>query len=225
MAVKDIDSLIKTGVRSLATICPFTAPLAQAWNEYETKMKFLRIEEFFTTLNEEFKRLEDRISNQESQRIYSEDFPSLIERVIEKVQREYSLKKRQIFAHLLTNMTAIQNDLSYDEKITFIESLDALTDQDIFYLSLFEPNKRLRVKELIGYENNKQSNYRLEDIVVSFSKLESRGLIIVTIGKGIMSVMGTIYDKEGWEEKYCERYYELTPHGAKFSKVVIKKNL
>ena len=91
-------AIIKGGIRSIAASIPVAENLAQAWSEYESYQRDQRNDEFFQNLKTQLVRLEDKLKLVEHHLKTSGEFPALVERTIEKVQREPSKSKRQLFA-------------------------------------------------------------------------------------------------------------------------------
>lgn len=222
-----VEGLIKSGLKSIAASVPVAASISQAWNEYESHLQSKRVEQFFQLLRPEIARVKERIKLVEDHVRQSGEVPSLIEQTIDKIRKENSERKRQTFAHLLANSVAAGPTLQQDDKLTFIDTLDTLTGQEISLLSIFQPDLRIRVNEIaknsifddILYEK------RLGKLAVSLKKLESRGLISETIGPGDISVMSVSYDTEGWEEKFEKKYFELLPHGQLFYQMILGEGI
>ena len=218
---QDGKGIIKAGLRSIAASIPVAASLAQAWNEYEAHIQSARIEEFFSILKAEIEGIKERIEKEQEFIRQSGEIPSLIERTIDKLRKENSRKKRERFAHLLANSIAAGPRLGYDDKLTFVETLDTLTDQDISVLSVFEPDQKPDVRAI---ENSDAlahfpSEERLGKLVVSLAKLQSRGLISETIidsGHGEWTSGAT-----GWVETWREKHFELLPQGVMFCKLML----
>ena len=74
--------MIKAGLRSIAASFPGAASLAQAWNEYESRIQLVRIEDLFCSLREYIGNIEDRIKGVEEYILRSGEVPPLIERTI-----------------------------------------------------------------------------------------------------------------------------------------------
>lgn len=207
---------IKIGVRSLSASFPGTASLAQAWSEYETKIKFERIDQIFENLKHEI----DHIKKLNLKFINTEEIPPLIERTIEKIKREVSEKKRKKFATLLANCMVLNKSISCDDKINAIETLDTLTEQDIKILALLPPSGSIFVDDLMKYNLFPDDNdlQRSSKFVVSLSKLESRGLISESTKKS------SSYAGSGtgsyWINRWRQKHIELLPYGSIFIKMI-----
>jgi hypothetical protein len=108
-----IEGVIKAGLRSIAASFPVAASLTQAWNEYESRIQFARIEEFFHSLRQHIGSMQDRIKEVEAYILRSGEVPPLIERTIQRVKSEQSDKKRKSYMRLLAESIAVGYDLSY----------------------------------------------------------------------------------------------------------------
>lgn len=218
MEIRKIEDSIKVGLKTIAASFPVAASLAQAWNEYESKVQHERIQKFFEDFKIELEMIKDRVNKAENYIRDSGEVPSQIERTVNKIRKEFSCKKRKIYAHLLSNLVTTSGTLTYDDKITFIDNLETLTDQDLTILSQFEPDQQVRVTDFIKKPILKDipENERMSKLAVSFSKLESRGLISEAIGHADQGVMARTYDSLGWQEKFKDKYFELLPHGIAF---------
>jgi hypothetical protein len=89
-------------------------------------------------------------------------------------------------------------------------------------LSIFKPGERYEVEQLIDHNSlsHISCEERLGKLAASLAKLDSRGLIAESIGYKDLSVMARIFDSEGWEGKYKQKYFELLPHGTIFCEMV-----
>ena len=222
-----IEDSIKFGLKTIAASVPVAASFAQAWSEYESRVQFKRIRRFFDEFGRELDSIKDRVEKAENYIRRSGEVPSQIERTVDRIRKEISDRKRKIYAHLLSNLVTTSGTLTYDDKITFIDSLEALTDQDLTILSLFKPDQQLRVKDVMDSPMLKDlsENERLDKLAVSLSKLESRGLISEAIGPADQGVMAKIYDSFGWQEKFKDKYFELLPHGSTFMKLAFETGI
>lgn len=218
MEISKIEDSIKIGLKTIAASFPVAASFTQAWNEYESKVQHERIQKFFEDFKVELKMIKDRVKKAENYIKDSGEVPSQIERTVDKIRKELSDRKRKIYAHLLSNLVTTSGTLTYDDKITFIDNLETLTDQDLTILSQFESDQQVRVSDFIKKPILKDipENERMSKLAVSLSKLESRGLISEAIGHADQGVMARTYDSLGWQEKFKDKYFELLPHGATF---------
>lgn len=209
-------SLIESGVRSIAASIPIAASLGQAWNEYETHLMGKRIQELFDNVKSVMRDLHQRLDIHEDLIAKCRDqFPSLLEMTIDKVRREFSDEKRRLYAHLLARLVLDGGARSYDEKVTLIESLDALTELDLMVLELFKGNPEVTVKNLdlgpLGLSGD--VNEQLQQLACCLSKLESRGLILTTF-----THTGLVITPDGveqWLARWSETKYRVLPMGQK----------
>ncbi len=222
-----IEGAIKAGLRSIAASFPVAASLAQAWNEYESRIQFARIEEFFHSLRQHIGNMEDRIKEVEDYILRSGEVPPLIERTIQRVKSEQSEKKRKSYVRLLSECIAVGNSLSYEHKYAFIDIMDTLTEQDLNVLLSFRDGRTLRGKDLIDDVNSHSSDKHASSIIMSLSKLESRGLIAETdshdyIGETSIGGFGT----EGyWLNRWRSKYLVLLPYGETFLSMTMEKTI
>ena len=232
--------IIKSGLRSISASVPVASSIAQAWSEYENHLQFNRLEELFENLKEELIRLSERISEVRDSESFSEEIPTLIERTVEKVRRESSKQKRGNFAKLLANEIVAGNELNYDEKIDFIDVLDSLTDYDVIVLSLFEPREPKLIFDIEQELYRKEDKFFMRgigDFVRSIFKLHSLGLIY-EVSPSPKNPLGQIkltkeddsakkekdndfwpfgkYGLDGVHLDFKNRYFDLSPYGAKF---------
>ena len=222
-----IENSIKFGLKTIAASVPVAASFAQAWSEYESKVQSERIQRFFDEFGRELNSIKDRVEKAEDYIKGSGEVPSQIERTVDKIRKEVSDRKRNIYAHLLSNLVTTSGTLTYDDKITFIDNLEALTDQDLTILSKFESDQQVLVSDFMKKPILKDipENERMSKLAVSLSKLESRGLISEAIGHADQGVMARIYDSLGWQEKFKDKYFELLPHGLTFIKLAFETGI
>jgi len=215
---KDLQAIVNGSVRSIAASFPIFSSFAQAWNEYETHTKFARVEEFLQILTKEIISLKVQIEAIVKDGYPLNDFPHLLEQTIYKIQREYSNKKRDLFARLLAKSIAIGPDLTLDNKTTFVETLDSLTEYDLSILSNFKPKKTLRANDIIVENNEKVASQQ----IMSLSKLESRGLISETDHSDYngSSAIGGAGSQGYWLNRWRHKYFVLLPIGESFYEII-----
>lgn len=217
---KVVEGVIKAGLRSIAASFPGAASLAQAWNEYESRIQLARIEDLFCSLREYIGNIEDRIKRVEEYILRSGEVPPLIERTIQKVRSEQSDKKRKSYVHLLAESIAVGYDLSYEYKYSFIDILDSLTEQDLNVLLRFKHGKTLRGTDLIDKAPS-DFHKHASSIIMSLSKLESRGLIAETDSHGYSgdTAIGGAGTEGHWLNRWRSKYLALLPYGETFLKM------
>jgi hypothetical protein len=187
-----LSKIVSGGLRSIAASFPGFASLAQSWSEYENYRAEERITELMNNLENKFESLKDRVNNIEyvCQQI-RDQFPSLLEVTIEKVRKEFSQQKREIYADVLVGLLFRQYECPYEDKVAVIHSLDALNPADLEALKLFRGKEQSAVKELNWQSLNLpgDDNQKLSELVSMLARLESRGLIITTrIHSGVVYV-------------------------------------
>lgn len=209
--------IVSGGLRSIAASVPGLASIGQAWNEYENYRTGERITELMDNLKNKLKSLQDRIENIED--IYqktSDQFFSLLEVTVEKVSKEFSKQKREIYADVLTNLSFQQHEYPYEDKVAVIHSLDALNPADLEVLKLFRGKDQSAVKELDWQSLNLPGddiNQKLSELISMLARLESRGLII-TARTGNLA----IYPPEGLDKSIAlliETQYRILPLGQR----------
>src|SRR5438045_5270410 len=108
-------ALIKGGLRSVANSFPVFGSLAQAWNEYESHVKNKRLDELIENLHALVACLQVDLT--EFDQRTKDEFPTLMLKTVEKVQREASENKRRTLARALLSNIAAGSQRSYEDKI------------------------------------------------------------------------------------------------------------
>jgi len=222
-------NLVKAGLRSVAASFAGFASVAQAWNEAEAMWRNDRTDRFFAQVADDMLLVKERIIAMERDLTPRRDLPALLERTVEKIQREASDEKIRRFARLLTNTIVEANTVSYDDGVNCIETLDSLTDQDIAVLAHFKQHQNIRVDSLvqdgvfnwapIGQKAPGGANYsKMSRMIVSLSKLESRGIIGLSVEAGGM--IATSGDRQHWYNQWKVKSFELLPFGAQFIRLI-----
>lgn len=229
MKKNNIDDHVGIFFRSLASTTPFTSWMGQAWNEYNTNIKFDRVDEMLCNIEKRVKSIENKMGSKIIIALEQSEFCDLLENTIEKVQKERSSKKRELFAQLLTTFMCFDKNLAYDDRTNFIDTLDFLTEQDINIFSLFRPKQILRANEIVDIKTvlpSQQLNEkeRANKIGISFSKLELKGLIGETYGTNYTKdrSIGGSGSKSSWLNKLREKYFELLPEGLVFRAMILE---
>jgi len=210
-------SIVISGLRSVAASFPGFASIAQAWNEAETELRNRRINLFFDQLGRDLMEIKDRIVQIEKELIPRKDLHALLERTVEKVQREASDVKIRTYSQLLTNTIAFPIS-SYDEGINFIETLDTLTDQDLCLLMTFKDHPNIRVDGLVEDSIFSNNTAKMSRIIVSLSKLEGRGIIGESIDAG--GALAWTGDAQDWYNRWKRKSFELLPFGHQFLRMI-----
>jgi hypothetical protein len=213
-----LSNIVGSGLRTIAASFPGFASLGQAWSEYENYKTGERITELMNNLKIKLDLLKDRVNNIEDVCKHIRDqFPSLLEVTIEKVRKEFSKQKREIYADVLANLSFQQYEYPYEDKVAVIYSLDALNPADIEVLKLFRQQDQSAVKELNWKSLNLPGddiNQKFCELISMLAKLESRGLIITTkMPNGLV-----IYPPDGLEQsiaRLIEMQYRILPLGQR----------
>lgn len=211
------EAMIKGSLRSIAASVPVAASLSQAWNEFEAREKDRRIESFFVEINSVVEKCNERLRAVEEFIKTSQEFPALLEKTVEKVQSEPSADKRRIHAVTLVNCIGTGTTRSYGDKLTVIETLDFLTDEDIHVLNRFRDSTKIQVAQMVGSFGTwteEDAAAPLAPIIVSLSKLESRGLI--SESSALHKPFASSGDSNHWVNRWRRKTYELIPFGQYF---------
>jgi hypothetical protein len=212
-----LSRIVSGGLRSIAASVPGLASIGQAWNEYENYRTGERITELMDNLKNKLESLQDRVDNIED--IYqktSDQFFSLLEVTVEKVSKEFSKQKREIYADVLTNLSFQQYKYPYEDKVAVIHSLDTLNPADLEVLKLFRGKYQSAVKELDwrGLDlPGDDINQKLSELISMLARLESRGLIITASTSNL-----AIYPPEGLDKSIAlliETQYRILPLGQR----------
>jgi len=203
-------------VRSIGASVPGAATIAALWSEYETKTRLQRIEDQVDNLRkaldkyplESIPDLKDRVDG----------LPELIERSMSMAAREPSKTKRKRLAFATVGCFAQMERIDYDSAVAIIETLDFLTETDIELLKrlgrcavrvdMLVDDSIFRTLDQGGLER------RLGQMIVSLSKLESRGLITET--EPLNETFVSEGTRNSWINKWRERTYCRTPYGEMF---------
>jgi hypothetical protein len=104
--------------------------------------------------------------------------------------------------------------------------MDTLTEQDLNVLLRFSHGKTLRGTDLIDDVNSDPLKHA-SSIIMSLSKLESRGLIAETDSQdytGETAIAG--FGTEGhWLNRWRSKYLVLLPYGETFLKMTMEKTI
>jgi hypothetical protein len=220
-----VGTVVKAGLRSIAASFPAFASVAQAWNEAETVWRNKRIDKLFAYMAQDLLQIKKRIIEIQCDLTPRADLPALLERTVEKVRREASDSKIELYSMLLTNTIAAEASLTHADAVNFIETLDTLTDQDIEVLACFTRRKNIRVDSLlrdghfmcapIGQTQPGGANLaKMSQMIVSLSKLAGRGLIAESVEAG--GAFATSGDRQHWYNQWKLKSFELLPFGVRF---------
>jgi hypothetical protein len=209
-----VAAIIKGGLRSIAASFPGLASLGQAWNEYDGYRTKERIEELFGNLLDEFTAAEQRWGIQiDSLAARMDEFPPLLELTIDAVRTEIRREKRKKHAELLCHLV-LDDGRVFDEKITLIEHLEALSLLDIDVLKLFDIADAISIRSLPWHGLSilgEDVNTRLRHLACSVSKLLARGLLLLT-----QTHQGVVYRSHEIDPliaRWQETHYMILPAG------------
>jgi hypothetical protein len=208
-----LQQLVAAGIRSIAASLPVAASFAQAWNEYRGVQFEARVRGWFEHLAAELSELGCQVHSLPA------DAPVILERTIEKVARETFQGKLRSYARFYARYLAEPTPPPIDLCIDIIESLDALTEQDLLALSMFRRAGPIRVEDVLTALRRNMGggdDAVLGILVPSLCKLESRGLIGKTTAQGGTGVFAYAGPPDLWQNRWRREYYELLPFGQKF---------
>jgi hypothetical protein len=213
-----LSTIVGSGLRTIEASFPGFASLGQAWSEYENYRAGERATELMNNLKNKLESLQDKVDNIED--IYKktrDQFFSLLEVTIEKVRKEFSKQKREIYADVLANLSFQQYEYPYEDKVAVIHSLDALNPADLEVLKLFRGKDQSAVKDLDWQNLNlpgDDNNQKLAELVSMLARLESRGLIITAKMPDAL----VLYPPDGLEKQIArliEAQYRILPLGQR----------
>jgi len=155
-------------------------------------------------------------------RLNEEMVATLITRTVKKVLEGQREEKIKIFATVLSNCIFKGNDLSIIDKENCIDFCDDLNEVDLEILQIL--NDILRGNCIVigekYYQNHDITEINVNKIIVSLSKLDSRGLIMLSESK--MSIFDERNSNNEDIDKFktlsdvaYEKEYEILPYGQK----------
>ena len=208
----DTKAVVKAGLRSALTSVPALAPWIQLWNEHESEELKRRVDRFWQAFVLEAKHSASRFEKIERTIEYVRDSVAIVERAVDHARRDPSEPKQSAYAKVAAAAIVIGPAMRYDEKVSCIDLVDALTETDISVLRLFAGGKTRKVGEISGYETTEAIGH----LVASLSKLTARGLIGETSSKRGITVDSWAGDADYWPNQWRRRYFELLPFGRMF---------
>jgi hypothetical protein len=215
LADSNISAIVKAGLRSIATSIPIAGSFAQAWSEYESHAKSQRLDQFFDDMREIAAAMQGELTRVKQQIEGSGEFAALLEKTLDSIQREVSVSKRRLFAQVLLNNVAAGNSRSYDDKTNLLDLLDDLNESDLVVLAKFDCERSLNIKAVllpvIPEETGAERNARLAPLVISLTKLESRGLITET--KTFIQSQNSFDGESRWDSKWEGKHCVMLPFG------------
>jgi hypothetical protein len=213
-------ALIKGGLRSIAASVPIVASFGQAWSEYESQTKSLRVDEFFRTFRELVARMQAELTEVKHHIETSGEFPALLEKTVEHVQRELSARKRRLYAQALLNNVVAGPARPYEEKLNIIDALDALTERDLQLLHNFASGADIQINDFVFstqfFRDERDWEAQLGPVVASLSKLVARGLVSET------APANRAFDYSGSADHWINRWRRKTFVLIPFGKIVLE---
>jgi len=200
-------------IRSVEASFPGFASVAQAWSESDSVKQKERVDSFFNDFITQLKNHEDRIKKVEVHLKESGEAPILFEKTIDIIIREPIEDKRNIFPIVLKNLILKGAIIDYGTKLDYLQLIDFLTQNDIDILTLFYPEKNLRINEI-----SELNKIDLERLIFSISKLESRGLISLSNNESVISYSHG--SPSHWKNMWKVRDYEILSTGRELIELV-----
>lgn len=143
----------------------------------------------------------------------------VLARVVNNVRSEFSDKKQALYGKVAVNAVLMpESKLSHDEKLSAIDALDRLTDADLGILFTFADGTTRQVADLLSSAQREEED--LSRLIVSIRKLEARGLINRTSGKGSFTSSAVMGTEDHWANQWKYSYYELLPFGDKVVQLI-----
>lgn len=225
----DTKSMIGASLRTLLVGMPSLpagpnpfSMVAQAWSEYEGHKFKQRVEEFVIAIHARLTSLEslqvaclERVLNLEEQ-------AALLEEAVAAASREPKIEKRQAFAdfYVAAINGKLGNDL--DSIRSLLQALEALTPTDLALLSKFLPHGMctgdglsdswMSPWEAVGGDPRADEEWdrRLTSVLMSVTKLETRGLIIETRRTSAFQHSG---DNGAWYNVFRRKAWRISQPG------------
>lgn len=166
-----------SAARSLGASFPVTASIVHGWNEWESNKRWEHCQQFFEEVFSKLKELEEKSG--ETPKLDSDEVRHLLSLTLDKVMREHREQKRKKFAEFFVKTTYMGKEITFDDKLFFLETLDELNEFDLSLLMrILKDNGKLRFGDLTEHIVSVTKNEELSSrYVVSFSKLRNKGLI------------------------------------------------
>lgn len=200
----DLVNVVKAVGRSIGASSPGFATWVQAWNDHESLKLKRRVDNFWKAFVFEAQQNSQKLEAVEKSQDNLVSRLEMIARILEHVRTEFSELKQGLYAAMAINcLTVPDSEVSASAKMSAIDCLNQLNEQDLNVLHYFRKGQTIQVKNLTR-------NLSLGQLVVSLSKQESRGLIGETSSKGgIHTAAATQY----WEDRWKHKFFELLPYG------------
>lgn len=219
------NALIKGGLRTILELVPSVGgAISNAWSEFESHRQNQRIEEFFRNFAERLKAIEKQYGDLKEKVGQLSDAPELLDRIVDLVRREPNDNRRQRYVAALCAFVSAPAATSHDERLSIIDSVEILADQDLRILEMFKKHENLRGDMISGtmspgwsttendHELSKSYETLLGPAIQSLAKLESRGLITPDEINASFSSTG---DSAAWYNKFRRKSWRITSIGKK----------
>ena len=161
--------------------------------------------------------------HQFNQFIKNDEVAEILELIVRRIRITSSYEKREIYVDTFLNMLKNEDELSHDIKLSILESLEMLTVQDLRIFSKFPDDLNVNVAELLNstIEINGSKEERLSILIVTLSKLQSRGLINKTDSPGTKVYVG-VGSPDKWTNRWLDSYYTILPFGKNVRNIINK---
>jgi hypothetical protein len=134
----------------------------------------------------------------------------IVQASLDSARRDSVAEKQEMMGKAAARLIAKGGTLSRDAKLSVIDALDTLTITDIEWLNAMRGQERVKVATLAKGFNDE----RLGAVVLSLSKLESRGLIGQT-DRPSFDTNAWYGSAEHWTNQWKQRFYCVLPSGKK----------
>lgn len=223
-------ALIKGGLRTICELVPGVGgAISNAWSEYETHRQNQRIEEFFRNFAEKLRAIEAEQGDLKEKIAQLPDAPDLLDRIVDLVKREPVDQKRQRYVAALGAFASAPSATTHDDRLSIIEAIESLTEQDLRFLGMFQHKEKLRGDMISGTTNagwstigndqalSQRYEPQLGPAIHSLAKLEGRGLLTPDEMNASFSSTG---DSTAWYNQFRQKTWRITPMGKKLLQAI-----
>lgn len=144
--------------------------ISTAYFGYRNELRIKRLESFFEEVSEFIAQA--NIAIPEIGRINEEKVFNLVEELSDKVEKEYSSKKREHFKGLLVNILMDPEDVSFDTFRYFVQTLSDMTELELDLIGFL-----LRQQNAVKVGNIDAPGINQNAIVGGVNRLKSYGFI------------------------------------------------
>jgi hypothetical protein len=205
-----------------------------AWQMAATELRFKRHEDFFKVLikaqgaielnlkenTDALVAFQRRFDNENAITQWLSENMALLEKAAYYAEHEPQDSKISILATACARITSPESSKSYSRKVTLLDTLDTLTEEDFDLLGRFHTSNSTSISSLIdGYKqidpfDDSKSLEQLEAIYPSITKLDARGLIGLSAqGFDGGDIKANQSAENDWLNKIRSKSYILTPFG------------